>query len=107
MGKPESIIENYLVNQAKINDCICWKFVSPSTSGVPDRILIGMEHVIFIETKAPGEKPRRLQKTIINLMRKKGAVVLVIDTKQQIDKLFDALKKGVRVTNENWSEWIC
>lgn len=107
MGKPEGIIENYLVSQAKINNCICWKFVSPSTSGVPDRILIGLNHILFIETKAPGEEPRKLQKTIINLMRRKGAVVLVIDTKRQIDRLFDALKSDIKITNENWSELIC
>ena len=100
----ESAIENYLIKKCKQYDYITYKFLS-FTNGVPDRIIIGPnkdskyyndnQKVIFIELKAPGKKPRKLQQKIINDMIKSGASVIVIDKKEQIDNLFyELLKKG-------------
>lgn len=37
------------------------KFVSPSRTGVPDRIFVGPKGVFFIEFKRPGQKPEPIQ----------------------------------------------
>lgn len=87
MGK-ESVIESYLRKQAKSNDFLCYKFVSPANDGVPDRVLIGHGQTIFVETKAPGEKPRKLQERVFQRMRDHGADVFVLDTKDKIDDFF-------------------
>ena len=84
----EAKIEDYLTTQAEKHGFLCWKFKCPGTNGVPDRILIGYDHVIFVETKAPGGKPRPLQTAIHKLMRDHGANVFVIDTKPKVDKFF-------------------
>lgn len=89
MGKPEGVIEDYLAEQCKKHDCLCYKFTSPSRSGVPDRIVIGHAQTVFVELKAPGEKPRKLQKAVIHDMRIHGAIVYVIDTKAGVDELMD------------------
>lgn len=88
MGKPEGKIENYLVKTAKENDILCFKFI-PSTAGVPDRILIGYNQTVFVETKRPNGKPRKLQEKIIESMQTHGAVVYVADTKDKIDQIIN------------------
>lgn len=88
MGKPEAKIENYLVRQAKKHGYLCLKFVSPGTDGVPDRILIGNGQTCFVETKAPGEKLRRLQEVICGEMQTHGANVYALDTIEKIDRFF-------------------
>ena len=90
MGK-EAIIEKYLKTQAVKNDFLCYKFVSPSNDGVPDRILIGNGLTFFVELKAPGEKPRKLQERVFAKMQKHGAIVYVIDSKEGVDKLFEEI----------------
>lgn len=84
---PEGIIESYLETQSKNRNILCFKFVSPGNKGVPDRILIGNGKTVFVELKAPGEKPRPLQKYVINKMRKAGADVRVADTKEKVNAI--------------------
>lgn len=93
MGKPEGTIESYLEKQSEKHGCICYKFTSPGRKGMPDRIVIGIDkqnrkHTDFIETKAPGEKPRLLQEIVHDDMRKHGATVFVLSTKEQVDAYF-------------------
>lgn len=93
MGKPEGVVEDYLCSQAKHYNYICWKFISPSQDGVPDRILIGKDRVIFIETKSGSGRLRKLQSSIIANMKKHGADVRVVNSKELVDKLFSELEK--------------
>lgn len=91
MGKPEAYVENYLVDQADKRGLYCLKFTSPGYSGVPDRIVISPAATVFVELKALGEKPRRLQEIVIDQMRQHGAEVHVIDTREGVDALLDDL----------------
>ena len=54
MEKLEKAIEQKLVKLVEANGGRCIKWTSPSSSGVPDRIVI-LPHgrVIFVETKRP------------------------------------------------------
>lgn len=62
------------------------KFVSPGLNGVPDRIvLLPRGRIIFVETKAPKEKLRKLQKYVCGLIRGLGFDVRRIDTKEKVD----------------------
>ena len=88
----ESIIESHLRDVAIRNGYLCMKFISPSNNGVPDRLLIGHDHTFFVETKAPGGVPRKLQTQVIKRMQKHGAIVFVADTKSKIDTLFEKLR---------------
>lgn len=64
------------------------KFVSPGFPGVPDRIvLLRSGGTFFIEFKAPGQKPRRTQPQVIQMLRSMGHRVEVIDTKHQVSML--------------------
>ena len=55
------------------------KFSSPATRGVPDDIFIKDGKILFIEFKAPGKKPTKLQASIHRKMEKAGASVYIID----------------------------
>lgn len=92
MGRAENFVEGYLHTQAKKKGFLCYKFMS-GNDGVPDRVLIGNGYTVFIETKAPGEKPRPLQRAVIRQMRAVGANVFVIDSREEIDRLLDHISE--------------
>lgn len=94
--KLESAIESYFTKQAIKHGFLCWKFISPSQDGVPDRILIGHETVAFAELKRPGEKPRPLQEYIIKRLRDHGAIVGVIDSNETADQFIQELTQNKR-----------
>lgn len=100
MGKPEGAVENYLIKQADVHDSLFYKFSAWGKTGVPDRIIIGHGRTVFVELKAPGEEPRRLQKEVIKEMREHGAIVCVIDTKAGIDDFFRHLENHTIDTYE-------
>ncbi len=62
------------------------KFVSPGLRGVPDRIvLLPGARIVFVETKAPAEKLRKLQKYVCGLIAALGFDVRRIDTMEKVD----------------------
>ena len=91
MGKPEGFVEHYLVKLAKERKYKYFKFTSPSQDGVPDRCLIGNGYTIFVELKAAGKKPRKLQREVMRDMYRCGANVATIDTRTDVDRLFAAV----------------
>lgn len=48
--------------EKSVEGALCWKFVSPGQSGVPDRIVI-LPHglMMWVELKRPGAEPRPTQ----------------------------------------------
>lgn len=81
----EKNVETKLVAAIQKAGGLCWKFTSPGTAGVPDRIVIlPGGRVAFIEVKAPGEKPRPIQNRRAQQIRALGVPVLTIDNPDQI-----------------------
>ena len=89
----EKSIEQELVKEVKKRGGICPKWVSPGFDGVPDRIvLLPGGHFGFVEVKAPGEKPRKLQVHRHNQLRALGYKVFVLDDLGQIGGIIDAIQ---------------
>lgn len=88
----EKNVEGELVKQIKNLGGICWKFTVPSTSGVPDRIILYHGKAYFVETKAPGKKPRPLQRKIHRVMAQQGFPVAIIDTIEKVTAFIDQIK---------------
>lgn len=89
----ESFIEEKLTKAVKQNGGVCWKFTSPGTSGVPDRIILMPKgRIAFVEVKAPGEKPRKLQLSRHRLLRRLGFKVYVLDALEDIEKIILEVK---------------
>lgn len=94
MAGPEAVIERYLQRHCKEAGILCWKFISPSNAGVPDRVLMFNGRVVFVELKAPGKKPRPLQVQRHEEMRARGIDVRVIDNRPDCLALIDELLNG-------------
>lgn len=71
---------------------LCWKLVCPGVAGVPDRICLMGSRVVFVEVKAPGEKPRPIQTRRIQQLRDQGFEVVVLDSLGGIGVVADALR---------------
>lgn len=84
----ERDVERKLLKAVKHNGGVCWKFTSPGTAGVPDRIILIPEgRLAFVEVKAPGETPRPLQLSRHRLIRQLGFKVFVLDNTADIPKI--------------------
>ena len=84
----EKIIEGKLKTKIESGGGLCLKFVSPGMAGVPDRIcLLPGGRAVFVETKAPGEEPKPLQKKRHKQFRELGFDVRVIDSEAQINEI--------------------
>jgi hypothetical protein len=89
----ESKIEKDDVKAVEESGGISYKFESPGTNGVPDRLILKnipprlrkliSKYVYFIEYKAPGKKPRPSQIREHKRIRKRGFEVKIIDTLQK------------------------
>ena len=87
----EHHIEQALKTAVETNGGLCWKLVSPGTTGVPDRLCLKGGRTVFVEVKAPGKRPRPIQQHRIKQLRDHGFTVLVIDSVDGIEGVLDAL----------------
>ena len=72
-------IERHLVNGVKKLGGLCYKFTSPSTQGVPDRIIITTQgRIIFAELKTDKGMLSKIQQYTINQMLLRHADVRVL-----------------------------
>lgn len=91
----EQELEHKLVKAVKKIGGMCLKFVSPSYRGMPDRlILIALGKMAFLEVKAPGKKPRKLQSLRHKQLTELGFKVYVLDKEEQIGGIIDAIQSA-------------
>lgn len=75
----ESQIESRLVRLVREQGGLCYKFISPSNPGVPDRIVITPDgRVYFVELKTEIGRLAKIQKWQVSEMRKRKANVRVL-----------------------------
>lgn len=88
----EKNIEQMLIKTVRKLGGLCEKWTS-GTSGWPDRIVLLPEGKMgFVETKAPGKKPRALQEHRHDQLRKLGYRVFSIDGEDQIGEVIDEIQ---------------
>lgn len=86
LKKPSEVsLENKLVHEVEKRGGLCWKFTSPGTAGVPDRIVIApCGKVAFVEMKAPGGKVRPIQKKRAEQIQDIGGTYYCLKSNQDI-----------------------
>ena len=90
----EKGIEQKFVDEVKRINGLAIKLVSPGLIGLPDRlVLIPDGKIGFVEVKAPGKKPRRLQRSRHDQLRKLGFKVFVLDDENQIKAILEDLRR--------------
>lgn len=86
----EKQIEEYLKKRVKALGGLCLKFISPGSSGVPDRICVLAKRVIFVECKRPDGILAPSQKLMQKRLTDLGAEVFTVYSKGDIDEIFSA-----------------
>lgn len=82
MQTDERDVENFLVQEIKKMGGKAFKFVSPGTLGVPDRLICLPGGIAcFVELKRPGGKPRPVQRFVFRNLYHLGHRVVVVDNK--------------------------
>lgn len=88
-GMTESAIERRVCQYAQSKGALAFKWVSPGTPGVCDRIFIYTNRVWFIEFKRAGLKPTPLQAKHHRDLTAMGMSVYVVDSVQQGQEVID------------------
>lgn len=82
-GKPRKLLEKEIEKKgneyAESKGWLQYKFVSPASRGVPDRIYFRDGRTLLVEWKRDGEEPTKLQEKQIKRIRDQGIEVHVID----------------------------
>jgi len=79
----ENVVETKIHEYAEANGCLSLKLNVMGRRGWPDRLFIAPgPHVLFMEVKRLGEKPRKLQEYIHNVLRKFGCSVELVDNER-------------------------
>lgn len=90
----ECAVEKHLISVTQDCGGLCFKFISPGIAGVPDRIVILPGGKIgFAETKAPGRRPRLLQRAVIRDLYRRGCRVATIDNLKSVEGFVRRLAK--------------
>lgn len=91
----ERMIEQKLVTETKKRGGLALKFVSPSYSGMPDRlVLLPDGKMAFVKVKAPGLRPRPIQVKRHEMLRRLGFRVYVLDAMEGIPGLLQQIAEG-------------
>ncbi len=89
----ESALEKKITDYAKSLGCMVFKFVSPNQRGVPDRVFITPGGAcLWLEFKAPGQKPDPLQLRMIQKLREQNVPACWVDNEDDaMDMVADAI----------------
>lgn len=89
----EKNIEQKLVLEVKKRGGICPKWVAQGYSGMPDRLVfLPGRKFGLVEVKATGEKPRPLQLSRHELLKRLGFHVYILDQIEQIGGILDEIQ---------------
>lgn len=82
----ESKIEENLKGMVEKMGGLCLKLWPVSLAGIPDRIvLLPSARIWFVELKAPGKTPRRLQYYWFKVLRNLGFKVVMVNSMETLN----------------------
>ena len=92
MGRAEAYVEDYLRKESRRRGWLCYKFVSPGRSGVPDDIIVTDRGVVaFVECKSSTGRLSALQVAQITHLQEHQTIVRVVFSRDEVDKVLDDL----------------
>lgn len=92
MRVKESAVERRLAEGVRARGGLCWKFVSPGMSGVPDRIVVTARGEIWlVELKADDGKLSPRQALVLRQLKDRGAPCAVLVGKGDVDRFLEMI----------------
>ena len=88
---PEGKIAAHLVKRCREYGFHQRKLSYEGRRGAPDRMIIAGTYVIFVELKAPGQKPRPEQRRELDLLERAGQIVFVCDSIAAVDEMMEKI----------------
>ena len=88
----ESQIEAYLCKRVRELGGLCYKFVSPGRSGVPDRIVVYSGSVYFVEVKSPTGVLTALQERELLRLTEQGVIAIAVNSTELIDEFIRTIR---------------
>lgn len=91
----EKTVESKFTSAVKAKGGLAVKFTSPGFNGMPDRlVMFPGGRIAFVEVKAPGETPRPLQRSRLELLRRLGFKAFVLDNTSDIPKIIEEVMQN-------------
>ena len=59
------------------------------TAGLPDLLVVKEGRAYFLEVKAPGKKPTKLQRATMDLIARSGAVVKIVSSVEDVKEVIE------------------
>ena len=92
MRERESAVERRLRQGVLRAGGLCWKFVSPGMSGVPDRIVVTPRgEVWFVELKAEDGRLSPRQAMILQQLKDRGANAVVLIGRADVERFLEMI----------------
>lgn len=88
----ERNIERYLSKCVKALGGKCSKMIPSYDAGIPDRLVMLYGKTYFVELKAPGKKPSKLQAHFLEQLKKQGYNTAVLDSYEAVDEFIKSVK---------------
>lgn len=89
----EKTLEKKLRDRVRAKNGLALKFISPSFTGVPDRIiLLPRGTIYFAEIKTTGKQPTERQKIVHEILRGLGFYVAVIDSEKTLEDFYGVME---------------
>lgn len=82
---PEGKIVEYLKRQTKAAGGTTRKVSWVGHTGAPDQLVLLPDVAAFVECKAPGKRPTKVQEREIARLKASGMEVFVVDSKESVD----------------------
>lgn len=95
MGKPESIVEHYLVREAEALGATVRKIQYIGRRGCPDRAVFYKGVTVLCECKRVGDQLDAHQRREFKLLEKQGIPVYVLASMDDVDDMLDLLAEVV------------
>ena len=96
--KREATLEKKLVDKVEAVGGLCWKFTSPNTPGVPDRVCIMPDGaVVFVEMKAEFGRLSNIQKYRREQLLERKADIRVVKGKEALQEFIKEVQQRYAV----------
>lgn len=92
----EKDLEKQLVKHVEKAGGLCWKFTSPGTVGVPDRVcILPGGKVVFVEMKQQFGRLANIQKYRLEQLQARGCDARVVKGEKQLKEFLEELKHAI------------